>query len=93
LQKSSFLDPNETKITSAELTDAQAVQPLQFQNTQQQGLGSSKPPKLPRQVKFDIQTAITDVPSSQLVQELERKGSTGLVTRIEALKQKGVIQP
>ncbi|MFM7449464.1 MAG: PilN domain-containing protein [Leptolyngbyaceae cyanobacterium] len=92
LQKSSFLDPAETKIISSELADPQAVQPFQFQNAQQ-GLGNAKPPNLPRQVKFEIQTALTEVPSSQLVQELERKGATGLVTRIEALQEKGVIQP
>ncbi|HEY9753175.1 MAG TPA: PilN domain-containing protein [Coleofasciculaceae cyanobacterium] len=92
LQKSSLLDPTETRIISSELADAQAVQPFQFQNAQQ-SLGNAKPPNLPRQVKFEIQTALTEVPSSQLLQELERKGATGLVTRIEALQEKGVIQP
>jgi len=92
LQKSSLLDPTETRIIASELADAQTVQPFQFQNAQQ-SLGNAKPPSLPRQVKFEIQTALTEVPSSQLLQELERKGATGLVTRIEALQEKGVIQP
>ena len=30
-------------------------------------------------------------PASDLIRELDRKGAVGLVTRIEALKQRGVI--
>lgn len=43
--------------------------------------------------EFQIQTGITDVPASELLQELKRNGATGLVTRIQALKEQGVLQP
>ncbi|HEY9847334.1 MAG TPA: PilN domain-containing protein [Candidatus Caenarcaniphilales bacterium] len=42
---------------------------------------------------YQIQSSSSDVPASELLQELNRKGATGLVTRIRTLQQKGVIQP
>ncbi len=44
-------------------------------------------------VKFEITTKLNDVPATNLLEELKRKGATGLATRIETLKQKGVLQP
>lgn len=44
-------------------------------------------------VEYQITTTLNDVPASKLLEELSRKGATGLVTRIETLKQKGVLQP
>ena len=49
--------------------------------------------KLPAEAEFTIQTALNDVPASDLLQELESNKATGLVTRIEALQQKGVVKP
>jgi type IV pilus assembly protein PilN len=48
--------------------------------------------KLPKVVKFLMTATLTDVPASELLQELERKGDIGLVTRIKVLKEKGVIK-
>lgn len=44
-------------------------------------------------VKHEIETEINTVPASDLLQALNTTGASGLVTRINMLKQKGVIQP
>lgn len=44
-------------------------------------------------VDYKITTALSGVPASELLQELRRNGATGLVSRIDFLKQKGVIKP
>ncbi|MBD2111561.1 MULTISPECIES: PilN domain-containing protein [Cyanophyceae] len=43
-------------------------------------------------IDYTIGANITDTPASQLVDELERQGTVGLVTRIQALREKGVIE-
>ena len=42
-------------------------------------------------VKYRITTRLSNVPASQLMQELEKKGSVGLVTRLKTLERKGAI--
>ncbi|UIE37950.1 PilN domain-containing protein [Leptodesmis sichuanensis] len=90
LQKSKFLKPEKTRIVKAELGQPRSPQPIQ--------VGGGAPAardkiKLPAEVEFTIQTVLNDVPASELLQELESKKATGLVTRIEALQQKGVVKP
>ncbi|MBW4482815.1 MAG: PilN domain-containing protein [Tildeniella torsiva UHER 1998/13D] len=43
-------------------------------------------------IDYTIGASITDTPASQLVDELERQGTVGLVTRLQALREKGVIE-
>ena len=92
LQRSSFLKANETQVVSAQLTD----NPTQFElpKTQEQSSPQAKVTiELPKVVTYRIQTSLNDVPASDLLRELERKGAVGLVTRIRTLQSKGVIQP
>lgn len=92
LQKSNFLKPEETKLVKAELDqNARKLEPIRLRNDQS-GANANELPELPKQVQFEITTALSDVPASELLRELDRKGATGLVTRIETLQQKGVIQ-
>lgn len=42
-------------------------------------------------VDYTIRANITDTPAAQLVDELERQGTVGLVTRLRALRETGVI--
>jgi type IV pilus assembly protein PilN len=92
LQKSSFLDPKATRLVASELqAQASTLANIQLKNAPPQ-VGNQELPKLPRQVEFTIQTAFNDIPASDLLQELEKKTAVGLVTRIEALQRKGVIQ-
>lgn len=44
-------------------------------------------------VNYQMQTQINDVPATELLQILNAKGATGLVTRIESLKRQGVMKP
>jgi len=43
-------------------------------------------------VDYTIAANITDTPASQLIDELERQGNVGLVTRLRALQETGVIE-
>jgi len=43
-------------------------------------------------IDYTIGASITDTPSSQLIDELERQGTVGLVSRLQALREKGVIE-
>jgi type IV pilus assembly protein PilN len=43
-------------------------------------------------IDYIIGASITDIPSSQLIDELERQGTVGLVSRLQALREKGVIE-
>ncbi|BAU11731.1 fimbrial assembly family protein [Leptolyngbya sp. NIES-3755] len=90
LQQSNFLRADQTKVVSAELGEEKTLQIPKFPGVERE-VGQFKAPRLPRRVSFTITTAINDVPASELIRELDRKGAVGLVTRIEALKQRGVI--
>jgi type IV pilus assembly protein PilN len=48
--------------------------------------------KGPSLVDYKITTTITGVPASEILQALSKNGATGLVSRINFLKQKGVIK-
>ncbi|MGB3201056.1 MAG: PilN domain-containing protein [Nodosilinea sp.] len=43
-------------------------------------------------IDYGIGANITSTPASQLIDELERQGTVGLVTRLRALREKGVIE-
>jgi len=90
LQQSNFLRADQTKVVSAELGEEKALQLPEFPGKKRE-MGEFKAPRLPRKVSFAISTAINEVPASDLIRELDRKGAVGLVTRIEALKERGVI--
>ena len=96
LQKSNFLKAADTKLVKASLQKtATTIEPAKLQKSQPQQtqLTADQLPQLPKQVEFQIETALSDVPASDLLRELDRKGAVGLVTRIEDLQRKGVIQP
>lgn len=90
LQKSKFLQADETKILTAEMGDPRVVTPPRLG---QNAPSSNVRLELPAEVGFTIQTKLSDIPASDLLQELETNGATGLVTRIETLQQKGVTKP
>lgn len=83
LNQSAFLQPGQSKIISAEATE----------NPLQASVDKSVKVKLPPIVRYTIQSQLSNVPASEILRELERKGTLGLVTRIRTLQQKGVIQP
>ncbi|MEH2247242.1 PilN domain-containing protein [Nostoc sp.] len=84
LQQSQFLKSTESRIVTATLVDAPLTP------------GVSPPPtgvtiKPLKVVKYTIQSSMSDVPASELIRELEKKGTVGLVTRIRSMQQTGVI--
>lgn len=87
LQQSPFFKAIDTKIVTAELIDSPTVAagPVSQSVT---GL-QVKPPQV---VRYTMQSSLSDIPASELLRELERKGTLGLVTRIRILQQRGVIQ-
>ncbi len=100
LQKSNFLNGDATKIVTSERqaqipwAPPSTLPPRKGEtaNTAEQ-IQSTDLPKLPSRVTFKIETELADVSTDELLRELERKGAVGLVSRIDALKQKGVIKP
>ena len=90
LKKSSFLKPDETKIVSADREPRKSLQSVSLPVANPNATTASKPIKLPGRIGFSIQTQLTDVSSAELLKELERKGTVGLLNRVEALKNKGV---
>ncbi len=84
LQQSQFLKSTESRIITATLVDA----PLPPGADKPTNGVTIKPPKV---VKYTIQSGMSDVPASELIRELEKKGTVGLVTRIRNMQQTGVI--
>jgi type IV pilus assembly protein PilN len=84
LQQSRFLKPTESRIVTATLVDV----PLIPSVVQPPNGVRIKPPQV---VKYTIQSGMSDVPASELIRELEKKGTVGLVTRIRSMQQTGVI--
>lgn len=83
LQQSSFLKSTDTRLVTAELTDIATATPQ---------APATAALRRPQAVRYTIQSSLNDVPASELMRELERKGSLGLVSRIRILQQRGVIQ-
>jgi type IV pilus assembly protein PilN len=44
-------------------------------------------------IKYEMQTQLSDVPASEILQVLNAKGATGLVSRLETLKRQGAMKP
>lgn len=90
LQQSNFLNAEESYLKSARLTNNPTAIKFPEVNGEEQ-----KPDleiELPQVVEYEISTQLNSKPAYELVQELNQKGAVGLVTRIETLKQKGVIK-
>ncbi|MDZ8188351.1 MAG: PilN domain-containing protein [Nostoc sp. ChiSLP02] len=84
LQQSQFLKSSESRILTATLVDA-PLPPSANQSTTQVKI---KPPQI---VQYTIQSSMNDVPASELIRELEKKGTVGLVARIRSMQETGVI--
>ncbi len=84
LQDSQFLKASTSRITTATLVDA----PLPPGSNQ---AGNDVQIRLPQVVRYTIQSNVSDVPASELIRELEQKGTVGLVTRIRSIQEIGVI--
>lgn len=86
LQQSAFLKPIDTRIVTAELIESPVA--IAVPTAQSARAVAVRGPQV---VRYTIQSSLSDVPASELLRELERKGTLGLVTRIRLLQQKGII--
>lgn len=95
LKQSDFLDSNAIKLAKSELKENPLQQNVvlagEFKN-QTQNLA---PPNLnlPDVVDYEIEVDVNKKLASEVTPQTRSKGAIGLASRIETLKQKGVIQP
>ena len=92
LQRSPFFKSDETQLVKAELVQNPNKLEVNVPQNKTQS-GATVTYTLPKTVDYKIQTSLSDIPASELLRELDRKGAVGLVTRIRTLQEKGVIQP
>lgn len=83
LQESKLFRGSATKLVEAELEDYDA-QSKTFSEAQARL-------EFAQVVNFTVQTQIREVPATEILQELQRKGALGLVNRIQQLQRSGVI--
>lgn len=84
LQESKFLQSSASRITTATLVDA-PLPPGSNRSTNDLEI------QLPQVVRYTIQSSVSNVPASELIPELEKKGTVGLVSRIRSMQELGVI--
>jgi len=97
LKASSFLNGNETRLTSTSLTVNPST--VATSRAQLEAADGDEPVaandsliiSLGQVVSFNITTEINDVPSTELVNLLDSRGAIGFVSRIEALRQLGAL--
>lgn len=88
LQRSPFLDGSTVRLVNSELVDnGTQVEFANKEDTPQFEV------KLPRVVQYTIEGDLTKLPASELLKDLERTLSVGLASRIQALRDRGVLKP
>ncbi len=85
LQRSPFFDSKQVKLNGA----STASFPVEVENTED--LPENASLEIPEGVKYAISAQLNNVPSSQLIEEIAKKGSIGLVTRLKTLERKGAV--
>ncbi|PSB05920.1 hypothetical protein C7B76_30560 [filamentous cyanobacterium CCP2] len=88
LQRSPFLNSGEVRLVGSRLVENPTEVEISGDQT-----GREIDVELPRVVEYTIEGDLTNLPASALLQDLERTLSVGLATRIQALRDRGVIQP
>ncbi|HEY9623387.1 MAG TPA: PilN domain-containing protein [Crinalium sp.] len=92
LQRSPFLETDKTRLVTAELIDNPTQ--VKFEENQRQTTSSNQVQvQLPKVVQFTIESTLTNLPASELLQDMERTLAVGLPARIQSLRDRGVIQP
>jgi type IV pilus assembly protein PilN len=92
LKQSPFFNPIETQLVSSDLVENK----VSLSTTAAAGAKSSSNTSttiITKSVKYKIQTSLKQIPATELLRELERKGAVGLVTRLKTLQQQKVIKP
>ena len=82
LERSPFFSMEQTKLDNANLANF----PVEIENEI-----PNASIDFDQGVKYRLTTRLSNVPASQLMRELEKKGSVGLLTRLKTLERKGAI--
>ena len=83
LQRSPFFDAKKIKLNTAGTTKFT----VDIEN--EEDLPDNVSFEVPNGIKYKISAQLKNIPSSKLIEEINKKGSTGLVTRLKILEQKG----
>jgi type IV pilus assembly protein PilN len=83
LQRSPFFDSKQVILNGASAIDF----PVEVAN--QKDFPDIAALEFPKGIKYTISAQLNNVPSSQLIGEIEKKGAIGLVTRLKTLERKG----
>ncbi len=83
LQRSPFFEAKQIKLNTAGRTDFS----VEIEN--EDNLPGNVSFEVPEGISYRISAQLKNVPSSKLIEEISKKGSTGLVTRLKILEQKG----
>ena len=83
LQRSPFFNSKQIRLNGASKTSFS----VEIEN--REDLPENASLEIPQGIKYTISAQLNNVPSSQLREELEEKGSIGLVTRLKTLERKG----
>lgn len=94
LKKSQFFNPENTNLTSTSFVDNpnQVKNLNQLNNSANQQAQANVAVKLPQVVNYTVTTEISDIPSSEIKNNLEARGAIGLLARLKILEQKGAIE-
>jgi type IV pilus assembly protein PilN len=94
LKQSPLFNPEDTQLISSELVENKVSLTT---STPKQKTGSTNTSNtteiVTKSVKYKLQTALKQIPATELLRELERRGAEGLVTRLKTLQQQKVIKP
>jgi type IV pilus assembly protein PilN len=94
MQKSPFLEPGTTQLVTAQVIDNPTK--LELPKDNQNKSAAKVTYDLPKLVSYKIQTTLNNVPASEILRDLDRKGAVGLVTRIrtiQQIEQNNIIKP
>ena len=84
LQRSPFFDDQQVKLNGASIAQFS----VEIEN-EEDVLPENASLVIPEGIEYTISAQLSDVPASQLKAEIAKKGSLGLVTRLETLERKG----
>ena len=85
IQKSPFLESDTTQLVSAQVIDNPTK--LELPKDKENQSAAKVIYDLPKLVSYKIQTTLNNVPASEILRDLDRKGAVGLVTRIRTIQQ------
>ncbi len=97
LQRSPLFDAKAVTLIESKLVNNPTEVTLQESERAATGASQTQQPlievNLPQVVEYSITANFTTVGASEILKELDSKGAVGLVARIEALRDSGVLQP